>query len=821
MENKPLVKNEKLQEKLNIAERQLRLIKTVTDDILTELNIEKLLNTVAEKAREIISAETLTIPIIHTDKNNYTYEAAVGKNSTDIVGVTFPVTTGMCGWVLSNRKPLIFAENIPWSMNEEVKWEEGMESALLVPLLARGEIVGGISGLGKQGGGSFTQQDFDLLQIFANQVSVAIDNARIFKELSEEKERTETTLNSIGDAVITTDATGVIERVNPVASHLLGLAENELRGKPLVDVFKIYNSDTGKKVDDPVAKVISSGEIVGLDDHTVLVADDAHEYQIADSAAPIRNEQGELIGVILVFHDVTEEYKLNSELRNSERKHRQLVENLSDEFFMFTLNEEGKYSYVSPSVYNSLGYSEKDFIVNNKKIVIDNEAKKSLKNNFIKACKGIQTEACEVDVYNANNEICNLRVTYTPVIDSQGSVTAIEGLAQNITNQKMLEVSLRHSQKMEAVGHLSGGIAHDFNNQLGIVLGYLEMMKGKANEDDRFSTWIDSATKGAQRCAELTKGLLDFSRKKEFNKITFNLNESLLSMQNILQRSITPSIEFKMNFLPDLWDVMADNGEFQDAVLNLVINARDAMPGGGVLEIKTENVRIEKTISFKVSNLIAGSYVKLSVSDTGTGMHEEVIEHIFEPFFTTKTVGKGTGLGMAMLFGFVERVKGAINIRSKIGEGSCVELYLPQAVQEFKKNDVNAGKKSLPGGSESVLLVEDESDMRELAEIYLTSFGYRVYVAENPDKAIEILKSENGKNIELLFSDVVMPGSIDGFQLAKQAIEINPEIKVLMATGYASHKNIESSLSELSSDLLLKPYTRKDLALRARCALDS
>jgi len=821
MQSKPSKEIENLQQKLNIAERQLELIKTVTDDLLTELNFEKLLNSVAEKAREIISAETLTIPIIHLDKNKYTYKAAIGKNAADILDVTFPVTTGMCGWVLSNQKPLIFAKNLTWSMNEKEVWEEGMESALLVPLLARGEIVGGLSGLGRKGGGTFTQEDFDLLQIFANQVSIAIDNARIFEELTEEKERTETTLNSIGDAVITTDESGVIERVNPVASHLLGLSENELRGRPLAEVFKIYNSDTGETVEDPVARVISSGEIVGLAAHTVLVADDDQEYQIADSAAPIRNDQGELIGVILVFHDVTEEYKLNSELRNSERKHRQLVENLSDEFFMFTLNEDGKYSYVSPSVFNCLGYKEEDFIEKNKKIVVDNEAKKNLKNTFIKVYSGIEAEACEVDVYNANNEICNLRITYTPVLGSQGKVVAIEGLAQNITNQKMLEVSLRHSQKMEAVGHLSGGIAHDFNNQLGIVLGYLEMMKGKTSDGERFSSWIDSATKGAQRCAELTKGLLDFSRKKEFHKMTFNLNESLLSMQNILQRSITPSIEFKMNFLPDLWDVMADNGEFQDAVLNLVINARDAMIEGGVLEIRTENIRIEKPLSFHVSNLIAGDYVRLSVIDTGTGMHEDVIEHIFEPFFTTKTVGKGTGLGMAMLFGFVERVNGAINITSKVGEGSCIEIYMPKVARELKQNDGAVSKENLPGGNESILLVEDENDMRELAEIYLTSFGYTVYIAENSDKAIKILKSDKGKSIDLLFSDVVMPGNMDGFQLAKKAVAINPDVKVLMATGYASHKNIESSLSELSNDLLLKPYTRKDLAIRTRSVLDS
>jgi len=817
---KPKEEIENLQQQLKVAERQLELIKTVTDELVTELDLKKLLNSIAVKAREVISAETLTVPVISSNKNEYTYKSAVGKNAVDILNETFPVSTGMCGWVLSNQKPLIFAKDLPWVMNEKVKWEEGMESALLVPLLARGEIVGGLSGLGKLGGGSFTLQDFNLLQIFANQVSVAIDNARIIEELSEEKERSETTLNSIGDAVITTNASGIIERVNPVASQLLGISENKLRGQTLVNVFKIYNSDTGEKVEDPVSRVISSGEIVGLAEHTVLIADDGQKFQIADSAAPICNDNGDLIGVILVFHDVTEEYKLNSELRNSERKHRQLVENLSDEFFMFTLNEIGKYSYVSPSVYNCLGYKEKDFIDTNKNIVINNDAKENLKNNLLEVYKGVQPHACEIDVYNSKNEICNLRITYTPVFNSRNKVVAIEGLAQNITSQKLLEESLRHSQKMEAVGHLSGGIAHDFNNQLGIVLGYLEMLKGNTSEGERYHSWIDSATKGAQRCAELTKGLLDFSRKKEFNKITFSLNESLLSMQNIMQRSITPSIELKFNFSPDIWDVMADNGEFQDSVLNLVINARDAMSDGGVLEIRTENIHLEDSISCHVSNLLAGEYVKLSVIDSGAGISEDILEHIFEPFFTTKTVGKGTGLGMAMLYGFVERVKGAINVVSVLGEGTCVEVYFPKAVQEKKHNNKLLSQKNLPGGNENILLVEDEKDLRELAEIYLTSFGYKVYVAENSNEAIEIIKNKYENNIDLLFSDVVMPGCIDGFQLAEKALEIKPEIKVLMATGYASYKKIDSSY-ELGIGVLLKPYTRKDLAIRIRRSLDS
>lgn len=811
-----------LADQLATANHQLELIKMVTDELVSELDLDKLLILVARKAQDLIQSETLVVPILNDQRDHYTYKAAEGKNASLIMQQTFPVNVGMCGWVLSNKKPLIFGEGLPWLMDEKTTWEQGMESALLVPLMARGEIVGGLSGLGKIGGASFTQQDYDILDFFAKQVSVAIDNARIFEELTEEKERSETTLTSIGDAVITTDIDGVIVRVNPVACDMLGWQKHELIGQLLTRVFKIYNSDTGDVVEDPVEKVISSGEIVELAYHTVLVGRNGNEYQIADTAAPIRDSQNNLLGVVLVFHDVTEEYNLLSELRESEQKHRRLIENLSDEFFMFIQNASGEFSYISPSVQQSLGYSPQEFIQGFQGMLTDNEINNNIELRFNEVINGQKPAPYEIELKNKQGQFCYLRVTETPVFGADKKVIAIEGLVQNITVHRGLEQTLRQSQKMDAVGKLSGGIAHDFNNQLGVVIGYLDILKENTNADSEEARWIKTATNASQRCVELTQNLLSFSRKKLIRKSQVNINESILALENIIKHSVTAAVELNIQLAAGISDVMIDDGEFQDVVLNLVINARDAMSEGGVLTIQTQNIHIEKEQALLVNSLSEGHYVKFSVIDNGAGMSEQTLEHVFEPFFTTKPVGQGTGLGMPMVFGFINRINGALDVNSVEGKGTRINLYLPhdskQDVQGQVPDDVVHNKLKLPHGSENVLLVEDEEALRELAEEYLTGLGYNVYVAENGHQAVELLKQD--LVLDLLFSDVVMPGGMDGFQLAVEARKIRPDIKILMATGYTSRNAAENSPSEIAENILYKPYSRTILAQRVRRVLD-
>ncbi len=810
--------NSDLQKKLDSTREHLDLLKMVTEELSTELDLDKLLIQVAEKALELIHAETLVVPIIDPDRNHYTYKAASGKNAAVITGKDFPVSMGMCGWVLSRRQSLIFGKDLPWLMDEKNHWEEGMESALLVPLIARGEIVGGLSGLGKQGGGSFNQDDLDALQIFASQVSIAIDNARIVQELKQEKERTETTLNAIADGVITTDASGVIERANPVACQLLGWQAEDITGRPLDSVFKVVSFQDGNPVEDPVSKVLRSGERVEDERHTVLVDKAGKHYQIADNASPVRNQDGELEGAVLVFRDISGEFKLLEDLRTSEQKHRRLIEHLGDEFFMFVQDPSGALSFVSPSINRCLGYSQRDFMLHFQQYLTDNPLNQQIDLNFKLALEGTPPEPYEIEMLNKPGQKCKLRVSKTPVFDQDNNVIAVEGLVQNITQLKALEASVSQSQKLEAIGQLSSGVAHDFNNQLGVVMGYLDMLDDRFDPASTESRWVNTAIKSTQRCIELTQGLMSFSRTKLTRQSIISINDNLESMGSILRHALTNIIQLKMDLAESSTNVIADAGEFQDAILNLILNARDAMPEGGQVNIQTEVVTIEGSLHCFVNTLTTGRYIKLSIEDTGEGINPQLIKRIFEPFFTTKPRGQGTGMGISMVFGFINRVKGAIDVHSEQGKGTKFELYIPEVRQSAIPSEKSTEKTPLPEGHETILLVEDEQALRELSETNLKSLGYQVITASNAREALNYLKQDHA--VDLLFSDVVMPGGMDGFELAYEACQLRPQLKVLMATGYASREGIEKARTEHNLDILYKPYSRSILAQRVRRVLD-
>jgi len=309
-----------LKRELEQKDIELNVINELVHQISQELDLKKILDLVAEKAKHLIEADSLLIPILNKENTQYTYMAATGKNADIILNQTFPKKTGMCGWVLSNDEVLFFGQDSTSLMGKESKWEKGMDSALLIPLKSRGNIVGGISGLGKKDGKSFTRQDQSILQLFADHISIAIENAFIFKELKLEKDSAETTLKSIGDAVITTNHQGLITRMNPIAEKLTGWNEKEAIYLPLSKTFKIFNADTQQPAKNPVDKVMQTGSIVGLENHTVLLSRDGNEYQIADSAAPIKDENNNIQGVILVFRDVTEEYTLQKKLVINEKR---------------------------------------------------------------------------------------------------------------------------------------------------------------------------------------------------------------------------------------------------------------------------------------------------------------------------------------------------------------------------------------------------------------------------------------------------------------------------------------------------------------------
>ncbi|MBX7200116.1 MAG: CHASE3 domain-containing protein [Rhodospirillaceae bacterium] len=396
-------------------------------------------------------------------------------------------------------------------------------------------------------------------------------------------------------------------------------------------------------------------------------------------------------------------------------------------------------------------------------------------------------------------------------------------LSAEIAEREAIEEQLRQAQKMEAIGQLTGGIAHDFNNMLAVIMGALNIMQRRINRGDyNIAGFVDAAIEGAQRGGALTQRLLAFARKQMLEPRVLDCNKLVSGMSDLLRRTLGETIQTEVVLAGGLWRVHADPHQLETAILNLVVNARDAMEGGGKLTIETANAHFDDAYALTHKDVPAGQYVVVAVTDTGTGMAPEVLNKAFDPFFTTKSSGKGTGLGLSQVYGFVRQSGGHVKICSELGHGANVKIYLPR--YHGPGEDVPAPRvtdpDSLPKGNEgeTILVVEDEDAVRRLAVDGLRDLGYTVIDAESPEAALDILDQEPG--ILLLFTDVVMP-RMNGRQLAEEAQRRRPKLKVLYTTGYTRNAVVHNGTLDPNVRLLGKPYSLENLARRVREILDT
>jgi len=401
---------------------------------------------------------------------------------------------------------------------------------------------------------------------------------------------------------------------------------------------------------------------------------------------------------------------------------------------------------------------------------------------------------------------------------------AVVYMARDITEQKRTEEALRRSQKMEAIGQLTGGVAHDFNNILGIIQGNLDIIDRMLPSNNLAKERVEKAQKGVKRAAEITKKLLGFSRKdpKTINVVV--VNNIIGNIKDLIAKSVTATIKVETSLAADLWTTAIDPGDFEDAIINISLNARDAMPDGGILRIETKNKILEENNARFSPTGQAGEFVLISISDTGVGMSEEVQGKMLEPFYTTKETGKGTGLGLSMVYGFVERSGGHINVYSVPAKGTVINLYLPRAnLDVIAQNGDDLASSEVPQGTEKILIVDDEVDLLDIASSFLRELGYLVETAKNADQALKVLR--NNAKFDLLLCDVVMPGEMDGYQLAATIHGEQPALKTLLTSGFTkqqwSRSNSEGDFfDKLTGDLLNKPYNLAELAQSVRHILD-
>ena len=394
-------------------------------------------------------------------------------------------------------------------------------------------------------------------------------------------------------------------------------------------------------------------------------------------------------------------------------------------------------------------------------------------------------------------------------------------IGRDMTERIAAEEQLRQAQKMEAVGQLTGGLAHDFNNLLTVILGNAEMAQEKLEGHEDVLSLVRTIEAAAQRGADLTRRLLAFSRRQALRPSAVNLNTLVGDMERLLQRALGEEIDIRASLEPNIWTAMVDAAQVENALLNLAVNARDAMPGGGKLSIETANARMDDdTIAAYRLEAIPGDYVALSVADTGTGMPAEVLKRALEPFFTTKPIGKGTGLGLSMVYGFVKQSGGFIKIYSEPDQGTTVKLYLPRAKEADTRtaagHDAEAPTR---GGRECILVVEDDELVRSYVVSRLDGLGYRVLEAENGRRALELLT--DGARVDLLFTDVILPEGMNGRELADEARRLKPAMRILFTSGYTQETMIHHGKLDPGIALLNKPYRKEDLARKIREVLDA
>ena len=383
-----------------------------------------------------------------------------------------------------------------------------------------------------------------------------------------------------------------------------------------------------------------------------------------------------------------------------------------------------------------------------------------------------------------------------------------------------VETRLRQMEKMEALGQLTGGIAHDFNNILAVIIGTTELVAAIVPGDPKTLAMLKQIDESAERGAQLVQRLLAFARKRPLETRVIDLNATVERATSMLERTLGEHIVVESTLSDDLWPALADPSQLEDAILNLAVNARDAMPKGGRLLIETSNVHLDESYATQNADVVAGDYALIIVTDSGTGMPPEVVEHAFEPFFTTKEVGRGTGLGLSMVYGFVKQSGGHVKVYSEVGHGTSIKLYLPKATPDAQSSGDIAGAASIEPSPccETILVVEDDPAVRQMAVSILENLGYQVRQASDGRSALDILHGD--AHIDLLFTDMVMPNGISGHDLIRAARKLRPDIKALLSSGYSAQFVKTQGDGNRDIRLLNKPYRKEVLATAIRSALN-
>jgi two-component system, cell cycle sensor histidine kinase and response regulator CckA len=636
--------------------------------------------------------------------------------------------------------------------------------------------------------------------------------SRAAEFVSESEALTRSVVYTAVDGIVTIDEQGIVQSFNPAAERLFGYSAEQVVGR---NVSMLMPSPDRERHEEYVGRYLETGEkkIIGIGRETVGLRSDGTEFPIELAVSETMLPGRRLFTGIV--HDITQRKLAEAVLEETNAKLQAVIE--TSPVAVVLLDFEGKVLNWNPAAERIFGWTAAEaigcFLP-----AIPEDARDEFLQSLALACEGQPAVGIERRRLRKDGSLVDVAVWNAPLRNSAGDAVAVLGVSVDITQRKQLEEQFRRAQKMEAIGRLAGGVAHDFNNILTVITGYGQMVLESVGDNAELRSQLEEVLRAADHASVLTSQLLVFSRHQVSRHEPVDLGDLVQRLEKMLRRLIGEDIRLETTAEPDLGLVRADVAQIEQIIMNLAVNARDAMPKGGLLSIELQNVELDSWYSETHVGVEEGPYVMLAVSDTGTGIPPEVRARLFEPFFTTKERGKGTGLGLSTVYGIVKQSGGHVWVYSENNKGTVFKIYLPRVWETKPAAEVKPDASVPTGGAETVLLAEDEVGLRALVRNILRQHGYRVLEASDVEDALRLCSDYAGR-IDLLLTDVVMP-IMSGRELAERAAEIRPELKVLYMSGYTDNIVVHHGVSASETQFLQKPFTPRGLAQKVRAILD-
>jgi PAS domain S-box-containing protein len=646
--------------------------------------------------------------------------------------------------------------------------------------------------------------------LLVDNVGLQVKLSQLLQRLRErhgERERLfSAVVESSSDAIITEALDGTVTSWNRAAEQLFGYSATEAIGR---HISLIGPPERIAEVDEILAKIRSNKKVEPHE--TVRIRKDGQRVDVSLGISPIYAASGAVIGASKVVRDITESKQIQRAL-SREIEERQRVFETSQDLILVS-DASGHLVQVSPSSLTIIGHRPDEMMGHNIADVLHPADVDSTRAEMRASRKGQQMRSFEAQLLHKDGRavMLNWMATWSEPVQRHFFI------GRDQTEKRAAEAQARQAQKMEAIGQLTGGIAHDFNNILTVITGSIGILADEVTDRPDLAAIAKLIDESAERGAQLTQQLLAFARKQPLRPVDLDLNAVVVEAAKLLRPTLGEHIEVSARLAEEPWTALVDPNQLTTAILNLALNARDAMPHGGKLTLETRNVSLDEDYAHANSEVLAGDYVMIAVSDTGTGIPAAYLEKVFDPFFSTKGVGKGTGLGLSMVFGFVKQSGGHVKIYSEVGHGTSIKLYLPRSMEEKPSVAATIAVHEIEGGEEKILIVEDDALVRKYVVTQIKSLGYATMSAANAAEALDII--DGNAEIDLLFTDVIMPGTMNGAQLANAARIRRPELKTLFTSGYTENAVVHHGRLDAGVLLLAKPYRKPELARMIRIAL--